>query len=163
MNKAKRTPPQIPDDGITSRAAVKLLQEALPEKKGYWASFLVNNRRKDRNPPHRIPFGRQHGEAIYRPADLNAFIEFEKHHRLTGMKLTGRAAEVMQAYGIGSPSGGAYGRTISYNLFLQSNESGPYGQLIINDPMLVFRLLPEQVDELAADFASLSQQLKKNG
>jgi hypothetical protein len=161
MKKVKQTAQELPDEGIPSRAAVKFLQEALPEKKGYWASFLVNNRRTDRNPPHRIPFGRQHGEAIYRRSDLRTFIEFEKRRRLTGLKVTGRAAELMQAYGIGSPTGGPYGRTFDYHLLAQSNESGPHGQLIINEPLLVFHLPPDQVNELADAFASLARELKE--
>ena len=163
MDKPKHRQDELPADGVTAYRAAAFLQDEIPERAGYWAWFLVNNRRKDRNPPHRIPCGRRHGVVIYAQSALNAFVAFEKHRRLAGMHVTGRAAEMMAAYGIGSPSGGPYGRKLQYRAVAAENASGPYVQLTVEDPLLVFYLPPDLVTEIATRFAALARELTKEG
>lgn len=160
VNKRKAKDREADASSLRQQAAAEFLNSHLHEPGGYWLNFLVNNRRLDRRPSYRVPFEKRGGGVFYKQSDLAAFLEFEKRRRLTGVTFSGRAAEVMQAYGIGSPTGGPFGRKLNYRLLAQENESGPHGQFIIDDPMLVFYLSPAQVDELADSFALLSRNLK---
>ena len=161
MNEVEKAAQAHPEEVVTSYGAAALLHEALPEKPGYWASFLVNNRRPERNPAFRLPYGRRTGVVIYRRSDLHAFIEFEKRRRLTGQKFEGRAAEVMVAYGIGTPGGGAYGKKLDYRVAVQENEGGRYVQMVVQNPLQVFYIPAKQVRQLAADFARAARQMPK--
>lgn len=131
---------------INSRDAEAILQEALPEKPNYWKRFLTNNRDPNRNPPYRIPFERStDGSVRYVREDLSKFVEWEKSRRLGSVKLTGRAAEVMRAFGIGE-AGSMAGRKFDFSLTEQIDPitKTPYLQLVLTNPLMVFRL---EIDE----------------
>lgn len=158
----KKTHDGTGTDGLVRHdAAAVFLQQHLHEPDGYWSNFLTNNRRPDRKPAYRIPFEKHGGAVVYRVTDLAAFLKSEKQRRLTGVAVTGRAAELLSAYGIGSTTGGPYGRTLNYDLHVQDDhESGAHAQLIINDPLLVFYLPLAKVEELAEKFSAAAKQLK---
>ena len=153
---------QDPDGPLWTGQAAEWLHEHIPgESASYWSWFLVNNRREDRNPPHRIPFIRERGAVLYRQRDLAEFVSFEKRRRLADQKFEGRAAEVMMAYGIGTPTGGAYGKKLDCQVNVQENETGPYLQMIVQNPLQVFYIPPTQVRQLAKAFAQAARQMPK--
>jgi hypothetical protein len=138
------------DDLLSTQVAASVLQEAIPEPEGYWSRFLVNNKRPDRNPPFRVEFVKMGGGVLYPRRALADFVEWEKSRRLGAMKLTGRAAEVMRAFGIGEAGGGTTGRRLDISIHPQQNPSTgePYLQLIVKDPLLVFHLEIEQAEAI---------------
>src|SRR3546814_12925214 len=83
---------------------------------GYWSNFLINNRRSDRHPVHRIPFERIGTGAFYTPDVLEEFVNFERSRRIGEMKLTGRAAEALRAFGVGEPGSRTTGRKLEYRI-----------------------------------------------
>lgn len=135
---------------LSTQAAAAALHEAIPEPEGYWARFLMNNKRPDRNPPFRVEFVKMGGGVLYPRKALADFIEWEKSRRLGTMKLTGRAAEALRAFGIGEAGGGTTGRSLDCTIHPQQNPTTgqPYIQLIVKNPLLVFHLDVEQAEEL---------------
>lgn len=140
----------VKDDLFSTQAAAEMLHEAIPEPKGYWARFLMNNKRPDRNPPFRVEFVKMGGGVLYPRKALADFIGWEKTRRLGDLKLTGRAAEVMRAFGIGEAGGGSIGRSLDCSIHPQNNPTTgkPYVQLIVKDPLLVFHLETEQAEAI---------------
>ncbi|SAL42496.1 hypothetical protein AWB74_01731 [Caballeronia arvi] len=143
---------------LSTQAAAELVAAEIDESGGvtYWSRYLTNNRREDRSPPHRIPFQRIGGGAFYLRPDVAAFIAFEKSRRLGVLKLSGRAAEALRAFGIGEAGGGTTGRNLDCTLTAQldSTTGTPYAQLVIQDPLLVFRVEPDQLRELHSEIAA---------
>ncbi|WP_244145748.1 hypothetical protein [Paraburkholderia tropica] len=130
---------------LNSKAAAEWLDAALPgESAGYWQRWLTNNRNQTRRVPYRIPFQSVVGfkAAHYDANELARFVEFEKQRRLGSVTLTGRAAEVMRAYGIGEKGGSTTGRKLKVSgIHPQVDEAGkPYVQLITDDPLMVYRI-----------------------
>mgnify|MGYP003576878193 CR=1 FL=1 len=141
--------------------AGEVLYEMLPDRSAkQWTLWLQNNRNQVRKAAYRVPFERISNGAFYRREDLAKFVEWEKGRQLGSVKVTGRAAEVMRAFGIGEVSGGVHGRKLSCTANALPGEGGtsPYGQLIIDDPLLVFRL---DRDELARLAQELVQAVKR--
>jgi hypothetical protein len=119
-----------------------------------WTLWLRNNRNQSRRAPYRIPFTRISNGTFYHPADIEKFVDWEKSRQLGTMKLTGRSAEVMRAFGIGSAAGSTTGRKLEIIGINQQEDQGTgefFVQLIIGDPLLVYRLTPEQAAQMAAD------------
>lgn len=140
---------------LSTQAAAELIAAEIDESGGatYWTRYLTNNRREDRNPPHRVPFERIGGGAFYLRSDVADFIAFEKSRRLGVLKLSGRAAEALRAFGIGEAGGGTTGRKLDCTVTAQHDPvtGTPYAQLVIQDPLLVFRVEPGQLRELHAE------------
>jgi hypothetical protein len=68
------------------------------------------------------------------------------------MKLTGRAAEALRAYGIGTATGSTTGRKLEITGILDQTDevtNEQFVQLIISEPLLVYRLDPEQARDIA--------------
>lgn len=144
----------------TSSKAAAILHEQLPDKTAaQWATWLHNNRN---NPAHgaihKVPFERAGKSVLYRADDLATFVEFEKSKRIGTMKLSGRAAEALRAVGFGEAAGSTTGRKLECTLVAARDEAGGknFAQLIIRNPFVVFRLEPEQVRELATEFADMA-------
>jgi len=140
-------------DLYSTQAAAEFLSRALPDEgdSAYWSSVLINNRRTDRAPVHRIPFCRIGKGAFYAPEDLARFVEFEKGRRVGNIKLSGPAAEALQAFGIGE-GGSATGRRFEVaGITLQSDEvtGKPFVRLITTSPLMVYRLELEEAKTIA--------------
>lgn len=73
---------------------------------------LTNARQVGRTQVFNLPFSKIGKVVFYEQADLVEFAEFEKTRRLGKMKLSGRAAEVMRAFGIGTSGGSSTGRKL---------------------------------------------------
>lgn len=126
-------------------AAADFLNEALPgQTPTYWYQRLVNARRTDRKHPFTLRFSTVGKAVFYEQVDLEEFANFEKTRRLGKMTLSGRAAEAIRAFGIGEQGGGAQGRNFSgASVNLQTSQGSAFVQTIINEPLLVFAMSPE--------------------
>ena len=152
---------------FTTQAACEWLDQAIPgESQKYWRNALINNRRQERNPPHRIPFSTMGKTALYTLEALHDFAGFEKSRRLGQMKLTGRAAEVVRAFGIGQ-GGTSTGRILNISSIIpQVDETTGrfFVQVVISDPLLVFRLDADEAKSIghelieAGDVCERTQQ-----
>lgn len=119
-----------------------------------WTLWLRNNRNQSRRVPYRIPYVRISNGTFYSPAEIEKFVAWEESRQLGNMKLTGRSAEVMRAFGIGTSAGSATGRKLEIIGINQQTDDGTgetFVQLITGDPLMVYRLTPDQAAKIAAD------------
>lgn len=135
---------------MTANAAAIYLADQLGGKPTLWVTWLANDRRPGR--AGLIPPAEGPGRPKYLRVALDAFVDIERAKRLKNSGLSGRAAEVMSAFGIGEEGGGRTGRRLDYQVNGQLDEANAVGfvQLLIASPMLVFRLSTEQARSLAA-------------
>lgn len=142
---------------LDTKAAAQYLHDQIPdESMKYWAARLNNLRRTDRPQPFALQFSKVEGKSgFYSREDLAAYVEFEKARRVGKVKLSGRAAEALRAYGIGEQGGGVHGRKLSYDINVQVNEGDPrpYVQLIINEPFLVYRIPADELTTLVKELS----------
>jgi hypothetical protein len=131
---------------LSTNAAAEILDGALGEGVPYWAQFLVNNRRNDRDPAYRIEFERFRGMAVYREEQLDRFIEWERGRQLGRIRIDAAAARALHAFGVGAATGGPAGRQWggSVRTVTDPATGKKHLQLIINEPLLVYRLDYEQ-------------------
>jgi len=137
--------------------AAALLNESLPGKsESYWTTWLQNNRSVGRRVPYRIPFRRGSGSVFYLLQDLQEFVEWEKTRQLGTTKLSGRAAEAMRAFGVGEATGSTTGRKLDYEVFPQFDPvtGEGYVQLIVKQPLMVFRLSLTEAEDFAENVTS---------
>ncbi|WP_438281839.1 hypothetical protein [Pseudomonas alabamensis] len=149
---------------LSNSVAAQLLHDLGPEKTPeQWMHWLQNNRNQSRTVPYRIDFERMAGGVFYRQEDLVAFIEWDKSRKLGTLKLTGRAAEAMRAYGIGEKGGGATGRRFKVTDINPQVENGvPYIQLVTNDPLMVYRLEIDEADTIIQEMAEAVSVCKRS-
>ena len=77
--------------------AAEWLAQRLPEKTPeQWALWLRNNANTARRAVYRVPVETLGRGSFYLPEELKKFVEFEKSRQLGAIKLTGRAAEMLQ-------------------------------------------------------------------
>lgn len=149
---------------LSTNAAGDWMHEAVPgESPAHWRTALANNRKPDRNPPYRVPFSTIGRGVFYSISDLLEFAEFEKSRRMGKMKLTGRAAEVMRAFGIGS-GGSATGRKLNpTSITPQIDEASgkPFIQFITDDPLMVYRLKPDEAKSIAMNLIDAATACEK--
>lgn len=148
---------------IPAKEAAQRLAAALGETEAYWASRLLNDRRPRRRVKHPIPALREGGRIKYAAETVDRWATEELQRRLaTGIAPVSRVAEVLEAYGI-KDHGPGTGRTLSFTLnAAYDEETGEhYAQLIMNDPLRVYRLPAAQIRELAAEFNDLAKALDR--
>jgi hypothetical protein len=138
-------------DLLSNGMAAQTLHTIFPDRDvKQWSMWLQNNRNQSRSVPYRIPFVRMHGGVFYEVNELNRYTDWERARSLGTIKLSGRAAEALAAFGVGSDSGGAYGRSLSYAVMPAVTEEGePFVRLLIEKPLRVFRLDLAQARALA--------------
>jgi hypothetical protein len=133
--------------------AAQFLSVQLPGRNAeQWELWLRNNRNQSRRAPYRIEFERISNGTYYRQSELAKFIEWEESRQLGTMKLTGRSAEVMRAYGIGTSNGSTTGRKleiVGINRQFDQSSDQAYVQVITGDPLMVYRLPLEQARDVA--------------
>lgn len=153
------------DELIKSELAAQVLHESIPVRsRDQWALWLQNNRNPRRRATYRIPFERIGISVFYRRDELSKYSEWEKQRQLGTIKLTGRAAEVMRAYGIGEAGGGATGRKFNVSAIdLQTDpvSEKPYIALILEDPLMVFRLEIEEAIHHANKLIELAKATER--
>lgn len=150
---------ELLNNSMTAQVLSERLQDKTPEQ---WAGWLQNNRNQSRRVPYRIPFQRISGGIFYARDELDKFVEFEKQRQGGAIKLTGRAAEVLQAYGTGTSSGTAYGRRWKgASASLGNGNDGVFVQAILNEPLLVFAMTPDQAIEFGTELAEAGKAAKR--
>lgn len=142
-------------------AAADFLHEQLPGKTPtYWNGRLVNMRRVDRATALAIPFTRVGKCAFYEESDLQLFADFDRMCHLGKVKVTGRAAAALKAFGIGQAGGGAQGRRFAgATATLQvSNDDGlPMVQTIVHEPLTVFAMTLDQAIDFGRQLIEVGQ------
>jgi hypothetical protein len=150
---------------LNTNAAGDWLNDAVPgETPAHWRTALSNNRKTDRNPPYRVPYSTIGRGAFYTVSDLLEYAEFEKARRMGKMKLTGRAAEVMRAFGIGANGGSATGRKLNVtgiNPQVDESTGKLFIQLITNEPLMVYRIEVEQAESIASELKEAIECCKR--
>lgn len=150
---------------LSSGVAAEILNELMPDKTpGQWALWLQNNRNQTRKVSYRIPFERMGGGVFYRREELAAFADWEKGRELGVVKLSNRAAEALRAFGIGEQGGGAQGRRFkgaSANPQTANDGSGAFVQVIIEEPLMVFALTPDQAIEFAKELGEAGKAARR--
>lgn len=145
------------DELLNTQLAAERLQEAIHEPPGYWERYLLNNRRKDRNPEYLIPTQKLGGGIFYTPKDLAKFAAWEKSRRVGGIKVSGRAAEALRAVGFGEPEGSTTGRKLDCAITPQLDEitKKHFVQILVKKPLLVFRVEVEQAKEIRDELSEI--------
>ena len=116
-----------------------------------WALWLRNNANHARQAIYRIPTERFGGGTFYNIEELRKYAEWAKLKWLGTLRLSGRAAQALKAFGIGEAGGGTLGRKwkgAHVNLHPSSDGSEPIVQMIVNQPLMVFALSLSDAAEL---------------
>ena len=146
---------ELLNNNVAATVLSELLNDKTPEQ---WAVWLQNNRNQSRRVPYRIPFERMAGGIFYHREELAKFAEWEKSRQLGTIKLTGRAAEVVRAFGIGKSGGSTTGRKLNItgiNPQIDDVTGKPYVQLITDDPLMVYRLEVSEARSLANELGEV--------
>lgn len=150
-------------DLLSNSMAAESLHRIFPNRDvQQWSMWLQNNRNQSRSVPYRIPFVRMHGGVFYEVEELNRFADWERARSLGTIKLSGRAAEALAAYGVGSDNGGAYGRSLAYTVMPAVTEEGePFVRLMTEKPLAVYRLEIAQALALANELVEATKYLRQ--
>lgn len=144
---------------LNTQVAAETLHELIPsELPDYWRNFLINNRRTDRNSAYSVPIVYIGRGAFYNPEELRKFADWENGRRIGKLKMTGRAAEVMRAFGIGEVSGGSTGRKLNVTgITAQIDQATkkPFVQLITAEPLMVYRIEPQQAKDIVREMQEI--------
>ena len=150
------------DELLSTQAAAEYLSLHLTGKSTeQWALWLRNNRNQARRAIYRVKSEQMGRMAVYAPQELAAFVEFERSRILGTIKLTGRAVEVMRAYGLGEASGSTTGRKLTVtnvNLQIDNLTQKAYVQIVTSEPLMVYRLEPEQAIQIGEELSKTGQR-----
>lgn len=155
------------DELLNSGMAAKLLSELIPDRTSeQWTLWLQNNRNKSRRAAYRIPVEKLGGGVFYSREEIARFAEFEKSRKLGAITLTGRAAEVVRAFGIGTAGGSTTGRKMGKpNISLQIDEATRerFIQFAISNPLMVYRLELDEAKFIAQELTELLNYCVRSG
>lgn len=153
------------DDLLSHSVAAQMLSERLTEKNPeQWALWLQNNRNQLRKVSFRIPFVKMAGGVFYRRDDIAKFAELEKSRQLGTIKLTGRAKEALEAFGVGTATGSSTGRKLivtGINPQVDEATGKTFIQMIFSDPLRVYRLELDQAEAVAKELNEAIQFCKR--
>jgi hypothetical protein len=142
---------------LTTKQAAERLAAAFGESAQHWTWRLMNERQRQA-PPTRAPATKLQGRWFYVSDDLDTWIGEESGRRLArGQLPVTRAGQVLAAFGVGQ-GGGATGRRFDCTLTAATDETTGevYCRMLVSDPLLVFRLPPQQVRALASELSELA-------
>lgn len=149
---------------LSRQAAAEWLAQQLQDKNAeQWALFLRNNANNARRAIYRLPVEQVGRSAFYQPAELEKFIQFEQGRQLGTLKLSGRAAEVLQAFGTGTSGATANGRKWkggAANIGV-TNNGERFIQTMINEPLIVFAMTPAQAVEFGKELIEAGQAAQR--
>lgn len=135
------------------------LQHKTPEQ---WELWLRNNANNARRAAYRVPVEPLGRHAYYRLDELEKFATFEQGRQRGTLKLTGRAAEVLEAFGLGTNGATTKGRRWKGATANPSPDGDTaFVQTIINEPLLVFAMTPEQAIEFGQELLDAGQAAKR--
>ncbi|MFM0723423.1 hypothetical protein PQQ53_06990 [Paraburkholderia strydomiana] len=153
-------------DLLSNSLAAQTLDENLPGKTlEHWMTWLQNNRNHARKVSYRIPFERMAGGVFYLQEEINRFIEWEKGRQIGTVRLSGRAAEAMRAFGIGEKGGSTTGRKLNVStvsLQLDQATGERFVQLVTSEPLMVYRLELSEASALAKELTEAAQAGQRN-
>lgn len=150
--------PEQENHMMTAAEAEQYLQSALGEREGYWRTYLQNNRRTERNPRHHIPYQVVRGRPRYEKAHLDQHIALVREDFARRGKVAGSVHEVFKAVG-GCPTGRPFVATVSPQI--EEGEGIGFLQLLISEPLLVYRLDLEQARQVAAEITEAVNVLER--
>jgi len=144
----------------TAERTAELLGELLPERDAKkWAQWLRNSRNPLRT-GYRLPSRRVRGRIYYERSDLEAFVSFERQKRLGTIQMTGRVAEVVQAFGLDKPGADGTGRPFNFSQI--THQVDAYGthfaQLLLSEPLTAYRINIEQCAALSKGLSEVMRQ-----
>lgn len=149
---------------LSRQAAAEWLAQQLQDKNAeQWALFLRNNANNARRAIYRLPVEQIGRNSFYQPDELAKFVQFEQGRQLGTLKLSGRAAEVLQAFGTGTSGATANGRKWkggSANIGL-TNGGERFIQTMINEPLTVFAMTPAQAIEFGKELIEAGQAAQR--
>jgi len=152
------------DELLNNAMAAQMLAERLPERSAdQWQTWLQNNRNQARPTLYRIPFVRMGGGTFYAPDELEKYVAFEQSRQLGKVKLSGRAAEALRAFGIGEPGGTSLGRIFKGGTANPhpDNKGGTLVQATIREPLMVFAMTPEQAIEFGKELKEAGEAAQR--
>lgn len=150
---------------LSNSFAAQTLSQELPDKTAeQWLAWLQNNRTPSRPVTYRVPFVKMMGGVFYRSDDIAKFIELEKSRQLGTIKLSGRAKEALDAFGIGTATGSTTGQRLNVtgiNPQIDQATGKGFVQMIVTDPLRVYRLELDQAKTMAAELNEATQYLQR--
>jgi hypothetical protein len=148
---------------FSRQVAAEWLARHLQEKSvDQWALFLRNNANNARRTVYRVPVEQIGRGSFYKPGELEKFVQFEQGRQLGTLKLSGRAAQAMQAYGIGQAGGSAKGRNWKGGGANLGNDKGTvFVQAVINEPLTVFAMTAEQAIEFGRELVEAGKAAQR--
>jgi hypothetical protein len=149
---------------LNTNAGADLLAALLPERDAaQWALWLRNNRNQSRRASYRIPLTHLSGAAFYQRTELEKFAEWEKARKEGAIKLTGKAAEVARAFGIGEQGGGAFGRTWKGATVTPGlGKEEVFIQTLIREPFMVFEMNPDEAEAFGRDLIEVARYVRQH-
>lgn len=150
-------------DLLSRQAAAEWLAGQLQDKTvKQWALWLRNNANTARRAVYRVQVETVGRSAFYKPDELEKFVEFEKGRQLGQLKLTGRAAEVLQAFGTGTEGATTNGRKWKGgSANLGTDKGAAFVQTIINEPLTVFAMTTDQAIEFGRELIEAGQAAQR--
>lgn len=138
---------------LSRQAAAEWLAQQLQDKSvEQWALFLRNNANNARRAVYRLPVEQIGRSSFYQPDELSKFVQFEQGRQLGTLKLSGRAAQAMQAFGIGQDGGSTKGRKWKGgSANLANDNGGVFVQAVISEPLTVFAMTAAQAIEFGKE------------
>ena len=148
---------------LNRQVAAEWLAQQLQDKTAdQWALWLRNNANTARRASYRIQTEQLGRGTFYNINELEKFVEFEKGRQLGQLKLTGRAAEVLLAYGTGIDGATINGRKWKGGSANLCNDKGVViVQAIINEPLTVFAMTAEQAIEFGREMVEAGQAAQR--
>lgn len=148
---------------LSRQAAAEWLTQQLQDKTiQQWTLWLRNNANTARPASYRIPTEQIGRGTFYNLDELEKFAEFEKGRQLGQLKLSGRVAEVLQAFGTGTANGSTNGRKWKGgSANLGTDKGAVFVQAIINEPLTVFAMTPAQAIEFGRELIEAGQAAQR--
>lgn len=137
---------------------VAYLSSVLGGKPARWTIWLANDRKPGRAQYLRVEPGP--GRPRYARSVVDAYVDAQRAKRLREQGPSGRAVEVLEAFGIGTEAGSSTGRRFSAQVLPQLDEGTgvPFVQLITASPLAVYRLSVTQAREVAAELTDAADR-----
>lgn len=131
-----------------------------------WVTWLRNSRNPARKTAFKITPTKIGNDLFWKVADLENLAEFERARELGSIKLSARAAEAIQAMGIGKTGATEQGRLFesgNANLATDNDTGAPIVQLVLASPLAIYRMSPDQAITLGRELIETGEHGKSIG
>lgn len=128
-----------------------------------WEQWLRDNANMSKAAAFRIPTIKIGREVFYDRAELDAFCSFENARMAGGF--SSRAMEALHAVGFGQPGGSSTGRKLEVTKIAEQRDDATgnaFVQMILANPLLIYRLSPEQAIEVGEQLITEGQLAKEH-